>query len=60
MNKFLIAFLFSSFMVFAQQTDVVDFLNISGVITPNFQEKKIEGGLFVEFKILKSNTTEYN
>lgn len=54
MNKFLIAFLFSGFTVFAQQTDVVDFLNISGVVTPNFEEKKIEGGLFVDFYILKS------
>src|SRR5690606_21652803 len=45
---------FSSFTVFAQQTDVVDFLNISGVITSNFGEKKIEGGLMIEFKILKN------
>jgi len=54
MNKFLIALFFSSFTVFAQQTDVVDFLNISGVITSNFGEKKIEGGLMIEFKILKN------
>src|SRR5690554_1205112 len=46
-------FLFS-IQIFAQQTDVVDFLNISGVVTPNFKERKIEGGLMIDFEILKN------
>ncbi len=54
MNKFLTAFLFLGFTVFSQQMDVVDFLNISGTIVPDFEEKKIEGGLFIDFKILKN------
>ncbi len=56
MIKYFIAsfyFLFA-IQIFAQQTDVVDFLNISGVVTPNFEEKRIEGGLFVDFYILKN------
>ena len=55
------AILFLLFFVYAtnpnlqaQQTEVVDFLNISGVVKPNSEEKKIEGGLIVEFLILKN------
>ena len=48
------SFLFLSLQIFAQQTDVVDFLNISGVITPDFAERKIEGSLMIDFEILKN------
>ncbi len=41
MNKFLIALFFSSFTVFAQQTDVVDFLKIEALVGPDIVEKKI-------------------
>ncbi len=53
MNKFLIAFLFSGFSVFAQQTDVVDFLKIEASIGPDTVEKKIEGRFLATFEVLK-------
>ncbi|KXO01350.1 aminopeptidase [Aequorivita aquimaris] len=53
MKKFLIAFLFSSFTVFAQQTDVVDFLKIEAFIKPNVLEKKIAGRYLATFEVLK-------
>ncbi len=59
MNKFLFAFLFSGLTVLAQQTDVVDFLNISGVIAPNFEERKIAGSLLVDFDMLKHTDSIY-
>lgn len=43
----------------AQQTDVVDFLNIAGSIVPNSEEKKIEGGLMVTFNVLKNTDSIY-
>lgn len=53
MKKFLIAFFFSSFTVFAQQTDVVDFLKIEAFIKPNVLEKKIAGRYLATFEVLK-------
>src|SRR5690606_29366067 len=53
MNKFLIAFLFSGFTVFAQQTDVVDFLKIEALIRPDVFEKKIAGRYLATFEVLK-------
>jgi aminopeptidase N len=53
MNKFLIAFLFSGFTVFAQQADVVDFLKIEALIRPNVVEKKIAGRYLATFEVLK-------
>ncbi len=41
--------------LFAQQTDVVDFLNISGYVIPTAEEKKIEGHLMVVFDVLKDS-----
>src|SRR5690606_24477415 len=35
-------------------TDVVDFLNISGAVTPSFEERKIEGSLMIDFEILNN------
>lgn len=52
MNKFLIAIFFSSFTVFAQQTDVVDFLKIEALIGPNSVEEKIAGRFVATFKVL--------
>ncbi len=52
MKKFLIAFLFSSFTVFAQQTDVVDFLKIEAKVYPYFMDKT-QIALKASFKILK-------
>lgn len=59
MNKFLIAFLFSSFTVFAQQTDVVDFLNIEASIGANIIENKIEGRFLATFEVLKETDSIY-
>ena len=53
MKKFLIAFLFSGFSVFAQQTDVVDFLKIEASINPTSAEKKIAGRFIATFEVLK-------
>jgi len=52
MNKFLIALFFSGFTVFAQQTDVVDFLKIEAGIVPNSTEKTIWGRFGTTFKVL--------
>ncbi|MBT0608517.1 M1 family metallopeptidase [Aequorivita echinoideorum] len=54
MNKFLIALFFSSFPVFSQQTDVVDFQKISAIVEPSFVEKKVEGSVKIDFKMLKN------
>src|SRR5690606_1150364 len=59
MNKFLIALLFSSFTVLAQQTDVVDFLNIEASIGANNIENKIEGRFLATFKVLKETDSIY-
>ena len=59
MKKFLIAFLFSSFTVFAQQTDVVDFLKIEASIGPDTVEKKIEGRFSVTFEVLKDTDSVF-
>ncbi len=59
MNKFLIAFLLSSFMVFAQQTDVVDFLKIEALIKPDAAEKKIAGRFVATFKLLKETDSVF-
>ncbi len=59
MNKFLIAFLFSGFTVFAQQTDVVDFLKIKAVLQPNTRSQDISGQVEVTFKILKNTESIY-
>jgi len=53
MNKLLIAFLFLGFTVFAQQTDVVDFLKIEASIGPDTTENKIEGRFVTTFEVLK-------
>ena len=54
---FLLFLLGSGFYVeaIAQQIDTVDFLNISGPIVVNPEEKKVEGSLFVEFHILRDS-----
>ncbi len=59
MNKFLFAFLFSSFTVFAQQTDVVDFLKIKAVLKPNIRSFDLSGEVEVTFKILKDTESIY-
>ncbi|MDN3725039.1 M1 family metallopeptidase [Aequorivita sp. SDUM287046] len=59
MNKFLITFLFSSFTVFAQQTDVVDFLKIEALIKPDAAEKKIAGRFVATFKLLKETDSVF-
>lgn len=59
MNKFLIALFFSSFAVFAQQTDVVDFLKAEVTVTPFPTEKKVRGTLKYSFKILKKTDSVY-
>ena len=59
MYKFLIAFFFSSFTVFAQQTDVVDFLKIKAVVEPNIKSKDLSGQVEVIFKILKNTESIY-
>lgn len=53
MNKFLIVLFFSSFTVFAQQTDVVDFLKVEALIRPDVVEKKIAGRFMATFEVLK-------
>ena len=52
MNKFLIAFLFSGFSIFSQQTDVVDFLRIEAKVYPYFMGKT-QIALNTSFRILK-------
>ncbi len=59
MNKFLIAFLFTGFTVFAQQTDVVDFLRIKAVLKPNVRSHDLSGEVEVTFKILKNTESIY-
>ncbi len=59
MNKFLIAFFFSSFTVFAQQTDLVDFLKAEATVTPLSAEKKIKGTVKYTFKILQKTDSVY-
>lgn len=53
MNKFLIALFFSSLTAFAQQTDIVDFLNINATVNPNAAEKSITGTVKCSFKVLQ-------
>lgn len=45
--------------VFAQQSDVVDFLKIEASLTLNPVEKKVNGGVVVHFKILKDTDSIY-
>ncbi|MDP2688260.1 MAG: M1 family metallopeptidase [Aequorivita sp.] len=61
MVKYFLAFSFFLFSIqlFAQQTDVVDFLTIKASITPNIKEKTVNGGLWVTFKILKDADSIY-
>lgn len=55
MIKYFLAFFcfLFSIQIFAQQTDVVDFLRIEALIGPDAVEKKIEGRFVSTFEILK-------
>ncbi|CAM3429940.1 M1 family metallopeptidase [Aequorivita lipolytica] len=53
MNKFLIALFFSSFTLFAQQSDVVDFLKVGASIGTDASKKTILGRFSTTFEILK-------
>lgn len=55
MNKFLIALFFSSFTVFAQQTDVVDFLSIRAYFEVDPIEKNVKGQIRSTFEVLKES-----
>src|SRR5690606_31200764 len=59
MNKFLIALFFSSFTVFAQQTDVVDFLSIRAYFEADNPSKSVNGDFDIDFKILKKTDSIY-
>lgn len=56
MVKYFLAFFFflCSFQIFAQQTDVVDFLKIEASIGPDSIERKIEGRFTATFEVLKN------
>lgn len=49
-----IIFLFVGFTINAQQTELVDFIKVDALITPNHHEKKITGKVDYTFTILKN------
>ena len=55
MNKFLIAIFFSSFTVFAQQTDVVDFLSVRAYFEVDPIGKNLKGQIRSTFEVLKES-----
>ncbi len=59
MYKFLIAFLFTGFTVFAQQLDVVDFLKAEATVTPIPNENKVKGAVKYSFKILQKTDSVF-
>ncbi len=59
MNKFLFIFLFTGFTVFAQQTNVVDFLKINATVSPSSAEKSIKGTVKCSFKVLQRTDSIY-
>ena len=59
MKKILFLFLFIAFSSYAQQTDVVDFLNIDATITPLPAKKSVKGTLKCSFKILRKTDSVY-
>ncbi|MDC8004906.1 M1 family metallopeptidase [Aureisphaera galaxeae] len=46
-------------MVFSQQTDVVDFTNISALIAPDIESREVQGELSATFKMLKQTDSIY-
>ncbi len=56
--KYLFLFLFTA-IGYAQQTDVVDFLNIRCVVVPDAESKSVKGFYSIDFKILKATDSVY-
>ncbi|MBX2826631.1 MAG: M1 family metallopeptidase [Flavobacteriaceae bacterium] len=57
--RILVLFFFCSSVVFSQQTDVVDFTNISAFIRPDIQNREVEGEVSVSFTMLKQADSIY-
>ena len=55
---FLLLLLLTS-LVHAQQTEVVDFIELNAVVTPNATEESIHGSVAVQFEILQSTSEIY-
>ena len=57
--RYLTVFLLIPFLGFAQQTEDVDFLNITSLIRPLAEENKVQGEYTVTFMILKKTDSIY-
>lgn len=54
-----IVFLFHSYQLFSQQTNIVDFIQVDAEIKPDFKNRTVSGNATYIFKILKNTDSIY-
>lgn len=57
--KYIISCVLFCFNIYAQQTNIVDFLEVNATITPHLETQTIEGEVTVNFKILAITDSVY-